>query len=41
MVEGAEGLALSHQHTGHPEEPRAAHQFVAGHARTAPDDQVV
>src|SRR5258708_14572655 len=38
MVEGAEGLALSDEHAGHPEEPRAAHQFVAGHARAALDE---
>src|SRR5205823_2588044 len=38
MVEGAEGLALPDEHTGHPEAPRAAHQFVAGHARAALDE---
>src|ERR1700694_725696 len=38
MVEGAEGLALPDERTGHPEAPRAAHQFVAGHARAAPDE---
>src|SRR5260370_35427851 len=37
MVEGAARLAFPHQHAGHPEEPRAAHQFVAGHARAALD----
>src|SRR5438105_4841396 len=38
MVKGAEGLALPDEHTGHPEAPRAAHQFVAGHARAATDE---
>src|SRR6266568_7304758 len=38
MVEGAEGLALPDEHTGHPEAPRAAHQSVAGHARAALDE---
>src|SRR5437879_8496360 len=38
MVEGAEGLALPDEHTGRPEAPRAAHQFVAGHARAALDE---
>ena len=31
-------LAVPHEHTGHPEAPRAAHQFVAGHARAALDE---
>src|SRR5712692_1663368 len=35
MVEGTARLALPDEHTGHPEVPRAAHQFVAGHARAA------
>src|SRR6266478_6507782 len=38
MVEGAAGLAFPDEHTGHPEAPRAAHQFVAGHARAAPNE---
>src|SRR5713101_4628007 len=38
MVEGAARLALPDEHTGHPEAPRAAHQFVAGHARSALDE---
>src|SRR5260370_10325558 len=38
MVEGTARLALSHQHTGHTEAPRAAYQFVAGHARAALDE---
>src|SRR3989454_4892816 len=36
MVEGAARLAVSHQHAGHPEAPRTARQFMAGHARAAP-----
>src|SRR6267143_6779619 len=38
MVEGATRLVVSHQHTGHPEERRAAHQSVAGHTRAALDE---
>src|SRR5713101_500793 len=38
MVEGAARLALPDEHTGHSEAPRAAHQFVAGHARAALDE---
>src|SRR5229473_6530278 len=38
MVEGAEGLALPDEHTGHAEVPRAAHQLVVGHARAALDE---
>src|SRR5260370_34071534 len=38
MVEGTARLALPDEHTGHPQVPRAAHQFVAGHARAAPDE---
>src|SRR6266581_750566 len=38
MVKGTARLAVPHQHAGHPEEPSAAHQFVAGHARAAPDE---
>src|SRR5882762_10471339 len=38
MVEGTARLAVPHQHTGHPEEPRTAYQSVAGHARAAPDE---
>ena len=38
MVEGAEGLALPDEHTGHLEVPRAAHQLVAGHASAALDE---
>src|SRR6266851_8792152 len=38
MVEGTARLAFSHQHTGHPEEPRPTYQSVAGHARAAPDE---
>src|SRR5216683_4116186 len=38
MVEGTARLVVSHEHAGHTEEPRAAHQSVAGHARAAPDE---
>src|SRR2546430_10246746 len=38
MVEGPARLAVPHQHAGHAEAPRAAHQFVAGHARAALDE---
>src|SRR6266851_4359516 len=38
MVEGTARLAVPHQHAGHAETPRAAHQYVAGHARAAPDE---
>src|SRR5216683_1654617 len=38
MVEGTARLAVPHQHAGHPKAPRAAHQFVAGHARAAPHE---
>src|SRR5882762_646576 len=38
MVEAATRLVVSHEHTRHAEEPRAAHQFVAGHARAAPHE---
>src|SRR6266481_2884778 len=38
MVEGAEGLALSHEHARHPEAPRAAYQSVAGRARAPPHE---
>src|SRR5258708_31139140 len=38
MVEGTARLAVPHQHAGHPEARRGAHQFVAGHARAAPHE---
>src|SRR5258708_36291446 len=38
MVEAAARLAVSHEHAGHAEEPRAAYQSVAGHAGAAPHE---